>query len=86
MCKPLYKKFFNVFKTKNDGDDYMVDTKNIEIPKLYLRPKSADGNCYRESQDSPDMKYLRETHSKSALGSYENERNKRVMYKYIYVW
>ncbi|XP_028401468.1 uncharacterized protein LOC114524554 isoform X2 [Dendronephthya gigantea] len=63
--------------TKNDEDGYMVDSKNIEIPKLYLRPKSADGNCYRESRDSPDMKYQRETHSKSALGSYENERNKK---------
>jgi hypothetical protein len=59
----------------------MVDVnKNIEIPKLYLRPKSADGNCYRGSQTSDDMKYQRETHSKSALGSYENERTKKVNY------
>jgi hypothetical protein len=57
----------------------MVDVnKNIEIPKLYLRPKSADGNCNRGSQTSADVNYQRETHSQSALGSYENERMKKV--------
>ena len=64
--------------SSNDVDDI---NKNTEIPKLHFRPKSADGNCYRGSQTSPDMKYRRETHSKSALGCYENERIRKVCTK-----
>ena len=51
-----------------------------KIPKLYLRPKSADGNCHRGSQTTPDMNDHRETYSRSALGSYENDRISKVNY------
>lgn len=72
-------------KDENEKSSDMVDiNKNIDIPKLHFRPKSADGNFYRGSQTSPDMKYRRETHSKSALDCYENERIKKVNIATIY--
>lgn len=50
-------------------------SKNVEVPKVYLRPKSANDSFFGGPQDT---KHQRETLSKSALGSYENERVKKV--------
>lgn len=52
--------------------------KNIQIPKLYLRPKSADAKCYPTSKESQELVCDRETHSRSALDATENERIRKV--------
>lgn len=52
--------------------------KETEMPKLYLRPKSADCNFSCSSKEISEVLCDRETHSRSALGAYEDEKLNEV--------